>query len=440
MKTSIVEFKLFDELYCFNTEHVKYVYELEEYREVKGCSDAVVGIGKYNSDIILLVDTAKLYSDKSLDIKTAKSVIVVPDKEGLLYGLLVDEIIKLEEVEAVQTTINLNTQEMIVNHYRENDNIVNEIYPLPLLEKHNIKAIASLHLHQEEHIYEDKNEHKNYLLFKSGGKSFAIDSKYVKEVLENEFEIFELDVLEDSKIIGVIALRDEIVQLFDFNSKEKNDILILENKGQKIALGVDKVYDIEDFSTERIDYLSSKNSNNIEAFYNKNGSVVVILNPHYYFQEQNDRNKKHKKEEDLSLYSNREQEFLIFYIEKEKFALSMQYVRQVVESDSVTKTHSSAVGAKEDVAFLTTWNKRAVQVFNLKKYLKNSVKESQSEIVFIEVANNFVAFLVDEIENIIYLEKDAIGQMKEDDIISGAIVHNNEVIVQLNAKYLVKLD
>ena len=438
MKTSVIEFRLFNELYCFNTKHVKYVYELEEYKTIHGCSEAVIGISRYNSDIMLFVDTAKLYSNQSLDMSKAKSVIVVPNAKGLLYGLLVDEIVKLEEVESVETSINLNTEDMIVNHYRESeeDNIVNEIYPLPLLEKHKIPAMASLHIDDEMHRYENDTKHRNYLLFTSAGKSYAIASKYVKEVLENEFEIFELDNVKASQITGAIALRDEIIKLVDFPSEVKSDIIILEYKNKKIAIGVDRVYDIEDFSVEKIDSLEDDKTS-IKAFYNKDAQVIAIVNPHYYLAGSIKDTSEEKNLKEETLYHNMSQEFLIFYIDNEKFSISMQYVRQVVESDSIVKTNASAIGAKKNVAFLTTWNRHAIEVLNLDTYLKNSVNQRDNEIIFIEVNGRFIAFLVDSIENIVYLETSAISNMKEGDIFSGAIVYENDVIVQLNAEYLV---
>lgn len=229
MATSVVEFRLFNEIYCFNTDHVKYVYELDTYRSVHGIHAAVIGIGKYNKDTMLLIDTAKLYNGKSLDMQKEKSVIVVPDENGMLYGMLVDEIVKLEEVEVVETSLDLNNKEMIVNHFKENDTLVNEVYPIPLLKKYHIPAITSRDTHSSEHSLQDKSSRRNYLLFRVGNALYAIASFYVREVLENEFDRFALPKESNSLYKGAIALRDEVVTLVNFGAKERRDLIVIES-------------------------------------------------------------------------------------------------------------------------------------------------------------------------------------------------------------------
>ena len=363
MSASVIEFKLLDERYCFNTKHVAYVFELEEYNTIGGFNESVIGVSKYNEDVMLLIDTAKLYSGKSLDMTQEKSVIVIYDEAKNHYGMLVDSIIKLEEVEEANTSLNLSTEELVINHYKDEEEniIVNEIYPLPLLKKHNIPAMASLHASNNETDILENKAANHYLIVRIKEHLYAIASKYVKEVLENEFEMFEMQ--EGVKNIkGAIALRDEIVQVADFADADKHDIVILEYNDSKVALEVDEVYDIEDFQTDKIEYLDDTTTN-IEAFYNYKEKAVAILNPLFYINDKNHK-KQHAKTIEEN-FSDEHQEYLIFYIENKKYSISMEHVRQVVESETLAKTHSSAIAANEYIEFLATWNHQAVSVIKL---------------------------------------------------------------------------
>jgi len=436
VSTSIIEFKLLGERYCFNTNQVAYVFELEKYNTIGGFDESVIGITKYNEDVMLLIDTAKLYSAKSLDMTQQKSVIVIYDEDKKYYGMLVDSIIKLEEVEEANPSVNLSTEELVINHYKdeEEDIIVNEIYPLPLLNKHHIPAISSLHIKRNEVEILENRVTNHYLIVRIKEHLYAVASKYVKEVLENEFEMFEMQK-GIKNIKGAIALRDEIVQVADFENTEKHDIVILEHNGSKVALEVDEVYDIEDFQTDKIKYLDDT-STNIEAFYNYKEKAIAILNPLFYINEKS-YNKQHTQAVEEN-FSDEYHEYLIFYIENKKYSISMKHVRQVVESETLAKTHSSTIAANEYIEFLATWNHQAISVIKLDTFLGVQTQLDTAQIIFVEYDKKTVAFLVDDIDNIIYLDKKSVNDIEsqKDDIISGAIIYQDEVIVKFNEKFL----
>ena len=73
MKTSVLEFRIHDELFCLNTNKIEYVFELEEYNEVDSLDECVVGLVKYNDDVMFLIDSAVLYHNEPLDFKKPKS-------------------------------------------------------------------------------------------------------------------------------------------------------------------------------------------------------------------------------------------------------------------------------------------------------------------------------------------------------------------------------
>ena len=82
-----------------------------------------------------------------------------------------------------------------------------------------------------------------------------------------------------------------------------------------------------------------------------------------------------------------------------------------------------------------------MSVIKLDSFLGVTTRADETQIVFIQSNKKIVAFLVDDIDNIVYLDKSAISEVKsqESDIVSGAIVYNDEIIVKLNEKFLTGL-
>jgi chemotaxis signal transduction protein len=439
MKSAVLEFNLLDDLFCFNTKDVDYVFELENYNQIGGFHESVIGITNYNADVMLLVDTAKLYSDKFLDLTQEKSVVVIHDDHGMKYGMLVDEIIKIEELEVVNPTVDLNTEELVVNHYKDkanNDEIVNEIYPLPLLKKYDIPSMASNARESfiEGALHKDAKS-SSFLLFKVADKMYGVSSAYVKEVLENDAKLFEMECAsQDFK--GAIAIRDEIIKMIALDkSSVVSDILVLECCSGEIALEVDEVYDIEYFQTANIENLTGNGK--IKAFYNFNQEVVAILDPEYFFSKE--KANEEKSEVNQEEQGVKKEEYLIFKLSSKKYSIPMACIRQVIETESLAKTQSSSIINHEAIEFLATWNSHAVAVFSMAKLigLQEELQED-SQTIFIENDGHHVAIIVDEIDDIVYLSEENINrvQVQKEAVVGGAVVYNDEVIVRINEHFL----
>ncbi|MEO1954020.1 MAG: chemotaxis protein CheW [Campylobacterales bacterium] len=132
---------------------------------------------------------------------------------------------------------------------------------------------------------------------------------------------------------------------------------------------------------------------------------------------------------------------LIFLIDDKKYSINMKCVRQVIETDTLNKTQSSSIVNNDNIEFIATWSNRAVNILKLDKALNLKSKKDNSQSIFIEYDKHIVAFMVQDIDNIIYLTEDNISETSsnEETIINGAILYNNEVIVRLNEKYIASM-
>ena len=435
--TSVLEFMLMGDIYCLNAEVVEYVFELESYNELHGLHRSVLGVTKYNDDIIILIDTINLYSGKSNDLVGEKNVIVV-QKNKHLFGMIVDQIVKIEELQKAKASVDLNSQELVVNHYKEGDKLVNEIEPFTLLEKFHIPALMQNEEKRVLPIDVINAEHGDYLLFKVAKKLYAIEALHVNEVLENSVNKFF--VTQDDQKVGAVGVRDEVISLLDFEEALKGDDLLIINAGErKVALEIDEVLDIEVFESEKIELVEGVKY--ISGFYNFKEKVVAILDPKL-FRLQNSNKKDKTAEKQTKQQTLSKKDFLLFYINEQQYGVDMTVVRQVSENSSLSKTDSSAISSKEYIEFITTFAHHGVNVINIATLLGDKSQNSSDDMqsIFIEKEGHFVAFIVDDVENIVYLNQEEISYTDtKDTIIGGAIIVKNSIVPLVNTDYILSL-
>ncbi|WP_457750201.1 chemotaxis protein CheW [Sulfurimonas sp.] len=441
MTASVLEFRLNESSYCFNTLHVEYVFELESYQTIGGYHECVVGLTRYNDDVLTLVDTANLYSGDLLDMSTPKNVVVFVDENKKRYGLLVDEILKIDEIESVKPTADITAEEMIINHYkdRENNFIVSEISPLPLFQKYNVPAIAPKKISVKESVGTSRVL-QSYLLFRVAEKKFAVNTHSLKEVLESAEHFFEISA-KDGITRVAMSVRDEVLYvttLGDNPTCNEAQILVVESEGVKFGICVDEIEDIEFFEEKKNQNFQEAKSG-IEGFYNFRGDVVGIIDLKYFLKALDIEILKNEDKDDNKEYGSSEKfDYLLFFVAGKKYSIDMLHVRQVVETESLSKTQSSSIVGNKYVEFLTTWNHKAVEILRLDKELGELKKSEDSETIFIEVDGEYIAFMVDEIDNIVYLDAQDISEVvtQKESIINGAILYNKEVIFKINPKYI----
>ena len=433
-RESVLEFMLEDELFCFNTRIVEFVFELETYETLSGVSPYILGIAKHDNEAILLVDTLHLYdAQKNLNKNTPKSVIVIKDEHGATYGMVVDTIVHIEELEVAPVSLDLNSEDLVINHYKQQDKIVNEIVPLPLLKSHHIPSFDKSLPHNQND--EQSNASKEYMLFKVGTKLYALNTDVVEEVVEKETDIFKLEK-EQERFQGAIAVRERVIRIAKLNQYQDNadDLIVVEKKGNRFALLASQILGIESFALDKIEYLESHS--NISGFYNLNSEVVAIVNVDYFLSNTKQEEKSVTK---TSVETDKNLEYLLFEIGGKDFAINMKHIRQVVQTEDIAKTKSSAIGVSDTIEFIAQWNHRAIDIMKLDTKLGVNTQDN-AEIIMLEFEDKISGILVDEIDDICYINsKNVVNTQEHNSLIDGALIQDNRVIPTLNPKQILQV-
>lgn len=431
-RESVLEFMLKDELYCFNTTIIEYVFELEDYEKLEGISPTIKGIARHNSEAIPLIDTLQLFSvESSLNMNTDKSVIVISEEGGGRYGMLVDEIIQIEELEIAPVSVDLSSEELIINHYKKRDKIINEIVPLPLLHKHTIPSFSKETLTQYKQYSSDKQE---YVLCKIEKSLYAIEAIYVDEVIEFEGEFF---AQESHKFHGAIAVRNQAIQVAKMGKFEGSDLLIVQKDGATFGIRASEILDIEHIESSQIQEISQESQEKIAGYYNLNEHVIAIVNlEHFLLRKSSVKN--HKKQESEHVVDK--EAHLIFTIDNREFALDMSHIRQVIQVEEVAKTKSSALGLENStIEFIMQYNHKGVDVIKLDRALDLNTMDD-GEIILIEYEKKVRGILIDFIDDIYYAEpKDVTRASSDTLLLHGALFKEEKVVAILNPKKIMEI-
>lgn len=97
------------------------------------------------------------------------------------------------------------------------------------------------------------------VVLKCGEEKYAIDSKFVQQVIDCKREITEVPKA-DKRIKGIIEYRGELIPILDFNltvgrasCNNYNNIIILKNKVDYFGIVVENVEEVIDMDFENIE-------------------------------------------------------------------------------------------------------------------------------------------------------------------------------------------
>lgn len=130
-----------------------------------------------------------------------------------------------------------------------------------------------------------------HLTFEICGQTYAINIKYVREILRNCSDVHFVPELPES-IMGVINLRGEVVPVTDMrkrfrleDSAADRTVIVTDSMGKGgvnlLGFAVDSVKSVDDFRSEDLSPAPriSKSKEYMTGVYRANGNITVILDP-----------------------------------------------------------------------------------------------------------------------------------------------------------------
>lgn len=290
------------------------------------------------------------------------------------------------------------------------------------------------------------------LIIKNGSENYGISTDDINQI--SRVPALMPLPLRPSGTRGLCAVGGNILTMIDMNlllgmsqvdiDEEKSRLLSLNNEHSSNAILVSEVYNTVEIEQDNIEYLQKENDP-VVAIYKYDGKLVQVLSLDILVSRINRvsipskeiRNGKIKVEATKEEESNR---FLIFSMLNEKFALNIDFLREIILSEI---DFTDIAGSSSEILGLITLRDELIVVMDLRKYYGfEAINSERNRILIASYDGKKIGLLVDEIVDIKnFLTKD-IEYMSDtfaENKISGVIHDTNSLISFLDSEVLTSI-
>ncbi len=287
------------------------------------------------------------------------------------------------------------------------------------------------------------------LIIKNGTESFGISTEDISQIFRVP-SIMQLPI-KPYEVRGLSTVGGNIANVLDLNmllqmpqvdiTSDKSRLLTLTNDKSTNALLVSEVYNTVEINKSKIEYIN-RVDDSVAAIYKHENFIIQILSLDSLFDKvkrvdiESKIVNNGKVKSDIVIQENSKR-FLIFKMENEKFALELDYLREIILADiNFTEISASA----DEIVGLIALRDDLITVIDLRLYYKFNQKVSdKNRILIAMIDNKTIGLLVDEILDIRDFINDDIDYMKDElekNKIAGVLHDDNSLISFLDDKVL----
>ena len=278
------------------------------------------------------------------------------------------------------------------------------------------------------------------LIVKHKNESYGISTEDINQIAR--VPMLMPMPLRPAGVRGLCAVSGNIVSLLDLGmllgmgevdyDAQDARLLSLNNEYASNALLVSEVYNTVDVDEANIEYIED-DEDPVDAIFKYQDSLVQILSleklvnkiQKVSIEAKEVKNGKVKVEDTQEEATNR---FLIFSMYREKYALNIDYLQEIILAD---QNFTELVGASKDVVGLITLRDELILVVDLRKYYGFEAVNNEDNRILITVHNGKrVGLLIDKILDIKNYALSDIEYMSEnEDMKIAGVIHDEHSLI-----------
>jgi len=279
------------------------------------------------------------------------------------------------------------------------------------------------------------------LIIKNGVESYGISTEDINQISRVP-SLMPLP-LRPNAARGLCGLGGNILSMVDINllldmpkvdlDSQTSRLLTLNGKHSSNALLVSEVYNTVDIHEHNIEYID-KEDDPVIAIYKYKDTLVQVLSIDTLIDKINKVNIKSEevyngKVKDIVKKDEEKNRFLIFSMSNEKFALNIEYLREIILADV---EFTDIAGSSLDMLGLITLRDELVSVIDLRLYYGFKIKNSdKNRILIASINNKNIGLFVDEIINIKSYPSKDVEYMQDgfDKTKISGVIHDDESLI-----------
>ena len=451
MFDTILEIKLGDEFFGIDSDKANQILRVPPITPIPLSASFLKGVVVLNGKVVSVVDLKEILGIGEVDVTHEKSRLVTITIDNEEVGVLVDEVVEASEFIKENYEENTSEDKVCIGFYKTDDRLIQIIDPLKIINKDLIESFRQMEVEKlkDENdintLADDKT--KRLLFFKCNNEYFAIDIEIVSELIFVPNTITYIPG-SDSADLGAITLRDEVINVFDFNVlfgfsmqeiSAKSRLLILKNENKKIALLVEEVDEIKDISLSDIEKLQI-NDEKIESLYKGEKQIVSIISSIFL---RNLINEQSITENDEVINEGRSEdmrELCVFRIDSEEFAFDIEKVQEIIAYQEITPLPQSG----SFIEGVINLRGSVIVVVNLPNKLSFDFSVTdKTKIIVCNIEDEKVGFLVDEVNDIMFIEDRYVSVSKNANSLVKSTISLDDgkrVILELKVEKLVDIE
>ncbi|WP_457623899.1 chemotaxis protein CheW [Persephonella sp.] len=439
MKINLLEFKVDGQLFGIRTEYIKNIFEVESIKQAPLFPEYVCGLTVHGKYIFPLISLRKILELSHKSENPLGKTAVTVNVSGKYFSLLVDEILKIQEIEKKDKDSD------IINFYNLKGEVLEEITPEFLSLKVKIPPLKqTVNTDTLKKLNNKKEDEENFLVFNLNEKLFGINTDCIKKV-EFVESLVETVAKEDEWIEGIFLLRDipiktgNLKKLLNLDGKSGDYLIIIEKDKNLFGFLVDNIIDIFPVKNSKINRGSS-NDSYFRDYVVYNGSVIPILSPDFI---KNILEKYSLKVSDIENHGNNnktdEIDVLIFRIGSENLGIKMENVDEVIEFKDIHLSNYPT--ENKAIKGIMALNDESLFLISYEDFLnqKIDIESEEVKVLIIKDGELKIGLLISDILDLISVTTENFALFESDSsFILGTVLHKKEGLINLiNPRWII---